>query len=338
MKRRSLLPTTIDPNLAHLAYGQYAIIKLNRGLQSSDLIERIKSVNSLSEYLHDPEHITLAITEQVPITLQNCLLDKDKIIRIKACECLKIISSHPIGRKSFEKFDIMRSILKAFDDEEENVRLHAHASIELISQSPLIQKLIMNDSLIPILVNKLKQETLQDIISIILQSLNKCYKYDPDQGLDAGALDIIIELIQSKNDDIAAKSLENLTALCITLRGKNSSTDPEIIKILVGLLKHGFVDVRCYAASSLMMIAMTTPGKYAIIAQKGIENLLILLKDDLDEIKTYALKGLTCLCEAPKARKTLISHLEKFQALKESSNETVAKAANIAIKTIIWKP
>lgn len=55
------LPPNIDPTKATIAYGHRALPKLNEELQSEDLKTKHKALMALSDLVHDPENVFMAI-------------------------------------------------------------------------------------------------------------------------------------------------------------------------------------------------------------------------------------------------------------------------------------
>ena len=53
---------------------------------------RQRAVRSLSDYLHDPEHIATALRDGIHLSLKSLLKDSDVTIREKSLECLHIIA------------------------------------------------------------------------------------------------------------------------------------------------------------------------------------------------------------------------------------------------------
>ena len=70
-----------------------------------------------------------------------------------------------------------------------------------------------------------------------------------------------------------------------------------------------------------------------------LPRLLKLLREPLVELRLNALKAITTLSEEPKARAELMRSLQEIVKLKDDADsQAVRKAAQIAEKTITWKP
>lgn len=90
---------------------------------------------------------------------------------------------------------------------------------------------------------------------------------------------------------------------------------------------------------SLCSITITTRGKYLAMDCRIIPRLLRLLQDDTVELRLNALKLITTLSETPTGRAELLLSLPEVSRLKSDDvSAAVRKAAQIAEKTITWKP
>lgn len=86
-------------------------------------------------------------------------------------------------------------------------------------------------------------------------------------------------------------------------------------------------------------ITITTRGKLTAMKCKIIPTLIKLLDDPSTEVRLYALKLITTLSETPQGRSELLQSLEYVSKLKRDyDSPAVRKAAQIAEKSITWKP
>lgn len=70
-----------------------------------------------------------------------------------------------------------------------------------------------------------------------------------------------------------------------------------------------------------------------------LSHLLKLLNEPCVELRLNVLKVITCLAEAPKARADLLEYLTDIAKLKQDADsQAIRKAAQIAERTITWKP
>lgn len=330
-------PPQIDVTRTPLAYGSGALPRLNRELNDSTDIVKQRAVRSLCDYLHDPEHIVSAIKEGIPASLKKLLSDKDTFCRFKSAECLFVMSSHAIGRQAIISGDIIGALANLFDDKEPIARKNGHQTIEMLCEIPAGAGAIIELKLIKMLVEKLKTE-IDEIKEIILDTLHFCMMVETQQALDAKAMGVFTDLLNNKSKSIKAKTARDIFDLCIPLQGKNEAIEIKTVNSLVLLLKDDDINVKCKSALALETIAITTPGKYSCINAGAIDLTVPLINSSFSEVKLNALKLMTCLSEAPEGRKELLKHIEKIKQLENDPMPIVSKHANIAVRTITWKP
>ena len=115
-------------------------------------------MRSLCDYLHDPEHIAVCITEGIPNSLKQLLSDKDSFCRYKSAECLYVLScefkltfnqsslsfyllrfdnlGNSNGRKAIIDQNIIPTLAVLFDDTEALARKNSHKTVEMVSEFP----------------------------------------------------------------------------------------------------------------------------------------------------------------------------------------------------------
>ncbi|XP_076471321.1 radial spoke head 14 homolog [Babylonia areolata] len=330
-------PPLIDATRTPLAYGDRALPRLNRELNDETLLVRQRSVMSLCDYLHDPEHIAEALRVGIAGSLKQLLTDGDLTVRQKATECLYVIAGHAIGRDAFLDQEIIMPVANLFDDKEDIARKNAHLAIEMISETPPGADGIVQANLVQTLVSKLNTE-LDEIKELILDTLHYCMRVDTVKALASGAMETFTSLLSHKSPSIRAKAARDIMDLSVPLDGKNKAVDCNSVAQLIALLKDDSADVRANAAGAIMTITITTKGKYTAINGGAIEPLVGLVDDSTSEVRSNALKALTCLSEAPEGRKVLLEHVEQIRKRTTDEIPAVCKAAEIAVRVITWLP
>jgi len=330
-------PPQIDITRTPLAYGNRALPRLNRELNDDTLLTRQRAVMSLCDYLHDPEHIASAIKEGIVESLKTLLCDQDVTVRHKSTECLHVIACNAIGRQAIIMHDVIEPLASLFDDSEDIVRRNAHRAIEMVSESSVAAVGIIDVRLIPILIQKLKTE-VDEIKELILDTLHFTMKVDVRDALENEAMSVFTSLLSHEMEKIRFQSARNIMDLSVVLLGKDQAVECKCMSPLVQLLADDCTRVRASAAGAIMMIAITTKGKYTALEADAIEPLVSLADDENSEVRANALKALTCLSEAPEGRKALQSSVEQIKRRQLDPVPAVAKAADIAVKTILWKP
>ncbi|XP_071795758.1 radial spoke head 14 homolog [Asterias amurensis] len=331
------VPPNIDPTKAPLAYGDRALPKLNRELNDKELITRQRALMTLCDYLHDPEHIAEALRVGVAESLKNLLTDQDGTVRHKATEVLYIIAGHNIGRDAFLEHSIIIPLSRLFNDDLDIVRRNAHMAIEMLCRFTPGAEGVVEASLIPTLVDKLKVE-LDEIKEYILDTLHFCLVLEQIQALIAGAMEVFTELLIHDLPVIRAKAARDVMDLSIPLDGKNKACEVNTLPPLVTLLGDSNPEVRSKAAGAIMAITITTQGKYKAIEAMAIPKLVNLVNDKSSEVRLNAIKAITTLSEAPEGRKALLENVSTIEKRLQDDSGAVVKAAEIAVKVITWKP
>jgi len=332
------LPPDIDPTKAQLAYGDRALPKLNEELNDGELKTRQKALMALCDVVHNPEYVKQTIKCSIVESLKNLLADPDAVVRMKATEVLLIISGHAVGRQVLIDEQVILPLSKLFDDECYDVRKNVHLTVEMISSSHPGPEGLVDCGLIPILIKKLPIEE-DDIKLLILETLHRCMRIDPSQALLSDGMKVYTALLKHSMKEIRAKAAMDVKELSFPTEGKNKACDEGSVPILVDLLNDEDTDVRTKACGALMVVTITTRGKILTMECDAIPTLIKLIEDESVELRLNALKLITTLSESPEGRRELSNYLEKISQLKsDNDSQAVRKAAQIAEKTIMWKP
>uniref|UniRef100_G1N7P2 Radial spoke head 14 homolog n=2 Tax=Meleagris gallopavo TaxID=9103 RepID=G1N7P2_MELGA len=92
------LPPDIDPTKAPIAFGSRALPKLNREIQSPEVLTQQRALMALCDLVHDPENIYQAVQIGFLENLKTLLLHHDSTVRQKTTEILYIVVMHNVGR------------------------------------------------------------------------------------------------------------------------------------------------------------------------------------------------------------------------------------------------
>lgn len=332
------LPPNIDPTKSRLAYGDRELPKLNRELNSSELLTRQRALMSLCDVMHNPEKISDALRVGVAASLKSLLKDPDATVRHKTTEVLGIIAGHAVGRDAFLDHDIIVPLSQLFDDNVYQARRNAHKAIEMcVHMSPGTEG-VVDAKLVPVLVGKLLNEE-DEIKELILDTLHYCMTIETLSALESGAMESFTKLLSHISASIRSKAARDVMDLSFPLEGKDKAVDVGAMSELVSLLKDDDTGVRAQAAGAIMTITITTKGKYSAIEAGAIPSLVQLLDDPVSEVRLNALKAITTLAEAPVGRTTLLGSVNQVKKLIHDYNSpAVRKAAQIAQQVITWKP
>jgi len=271
-------------------------------------------------------------------SLKRLLNDSDAIVRMKATEVMLIISGHAVGRQSLIDEGVIEPLSKLFDDSCYDVRLNSHKTMEMISSAPPGPMGIVECDLVPVLIKKLSVEDYE-IQLLILDTLHRCIRIDFTQALEHNGMAVYTSLLKHDLYTVRAKAAMDIKELSFPTEGKDKACDEGTIEILSGLLTDGDTDVRAQVCAALMTITITTRGKLMAMKCNIIPDLISLLNDHSVEVRLNALKLVTTLSETPQGRQELLDSLSLVTDLKSDvDSAAVRKAAQIAEKSITWKP
>ncbi|ESO05159.1 hypothetical protein HELRODRAFT_77983 [Helobdella robusta] len=329
-------PPLIDPTRATLAFGRKALPVLKRDLESPVLLLKQRSMMSLSDYLHDPEHIAEALRQGFIDLLLSLMHDSDSVIRHKCAECFYLFANHSIGRQALVENHSIPYLVYLLDDEKDIVRLTVYKAIEMLSKT-LAGIAILEANLVKLLLNKMLLEP-DEMKYYILDTLHFCFKINVQEGLDNQGMNIFNDYLHNHDQEIRWRGARNIADLCQVLEGKNQAIEIMCVYPLIGMLSESNENIKVNATYALMMIAITTKGKYTVLEAQAIPPLIRLLQDKSSQVRVNSLKTITCLAESPEGRQVLLDHVPQIKELQCDALPSISRAATIAINKILWKP
>ncbi|XP_070372702.1 radial spoke head 14 homolog isoform X3 [Equus asinus] len=279
------LPPDVNPSQAAIAYGCRALPKLNKELQSEDLLTRQKALMALCDLVHDPEHVYVAIDIGCLESLKALLKDTNDMVRLKTTEVLYIMATHNVGREGFLKYDVIHALSYLLHDPQAACRENLHLAYKHLAQVPSGAQGIVNSGLIPALVWKLQREE-ENIQELLLDTLAACLMEDATEALDSRLVPFLKEKLLSANNNIRSKAARTLVAIratqlsllwpSIPLEGKKQIWQYDVIPILVHLLKDKVKEVQANAAGALMYATVTTEAPQYIVVYSSLRVLLVV--------------------------------------------------------------
>ncbi|CAL8093196.1 unnamed protein product [Calicophoron daubneyi] len=331
-------PPNIDPTKATLAYDGLAIIRLNRELRDDALLTRQRAVRTLTDYLHNHEHIAEAINEGVVSTLNYLLSDPDVHCRAYTTECFTILCQHELGRNAVVSDNVLQSFSSLLRQiQADIVRLNIHKAIKLVTSSPIGARTAVDEGFIELLTDCARDE-VDEIRVLILDTLHHCLGVDTAACLDTGGVKLFTQLLYHPNEEVRSRAAQNILRLCVNPRGKQQALDEETVPALVKLLNDKYSTVKATAAGALALICTTTHGRYTTLNCGAIPYLLKLVDHEDSRVRVDALKVISCLSEMPEGRRILLDHLDVIRPHEVDENAAVRKHARIAVSVITWKP
>ncbi|KAI6660883.1 hypothetical protein LOD99_13607 [Oopsacas minuta] len=331
-------PPNVDPVKASPAYGICALPKINREINHEDLHTRQKALNLLSDMLHSPNNIVEAIRVGIVKSLKLVIKDTDDHVRVKSTENMSILSGHAKGREALLAINVIEPLSSLFEDKVYQVRYSVHSVLETLTCSGEGAMYAIDCGLIPRFVERLEFEE-NSVKELILGSLHNCMTRDTVDALGCSAMTTLVSLLKHESPKIRGKAARGIMALTFPLKGKECAVSENAIPDLVELLDDSSHVVRANACGALMSITITTQGKKETLKWGVIPKLVPLICDPTPEVQLNAIKALTTLSEHPSGRESLSDTVDKLTDISaRSSDEYIRRAAEVAVKTITWKP
>jgi len=348
-------PPNVDPTKATIAFGDRAVPRLERELQSTDLVTVQKALFALCDMIRNPNHIQASLQNGIVQCLLDLLVHKDDVVRQKTTEALLHFAGHAIGRDAIVSQGLIKALSGLFSDPSAVVRLNVHKTIERTSTAQNAAMQLVRLNLITTLLDALKAERESEIQTFILKTLYNTMKVDTDCLLGNKAMDTFVDLIQSSGDlDIRQSTAHNIMALSFPLEGKKQACAcgaiPPIVYLLEGSARPPtatdaakWFGVVSAAAGALMSITVTTEGKKLAIKAKALDTLPPLLECDDERVMLNGIKLITTLAEDPAGRSQLLPLVPRLTELKDYNgvqldHMAVSRNAQTAIDTIVWRP
>jgi len=349
------VPANVDPIKATLAFGDRAIPRLERELQSTDLLTVQRALMALCDMIRNPQHIRTSLNQGITPCLLKLFSHADGVVRQKSSEAVLHFAGHAIGRDAIVKQQLMKSLASLFKDSVAVVRLNVQNIMQLTSTQQAGAYQLVEFNLVSTLLECLQSETEPAIQNTILMTLYNTMKVNTDVLLNGGAMKVFVQFLDSSTDVSIRKNVaRNIMALSIPLDGKVQACENDAIPPLVFLLRNtrpptalgndeDWYGVASAAAGALMSITVTTRGKKMAIAAGALDELGALLEVDDERVVLNGIKLITTLAEHPMGRSQLQALVPKLTALKDYpggrlDHMAVPRNAQTAIDTIVWKP
>ena len=331
-------PPNVDLVKASPAYGLGALPKINREINHEDLHTRQKALNLLSDMLHSPNNTVEAIRVGIVKSLRVVIQDKDDHVRVKSAENMFILAGHAKGREALLAARVIEPLSQLFEDKVYQVRHLVHCVLETLSRAGDGAQCAIDCKLIPRLVERLQVEE-DSVKELILGSLYNCMTRDTMDALGCSAMAALVVLLKHESPAIRGKAARDIMALSFPLKGKECAVSENAIPDLVELLEDANPFVRAQTCGALMSVTITTPGKKETIKWGAIPKLIPLISDPTPEVQINAIKVVTTLSEDPQGRESLLEAVEKLSDIAaRSSDGYIRRAAEVAVRTITWKP
>ncbi|XP_035221307.1 uncharacterized protein LOC118194201 [Stegodyphus dumicola] len=280
---------TVHPKRKNIAFGRWAIPVMARMMQNPDVLQKRKALQSMCDYVFDSRRVASKEFLRIVPVLKSLADDTDASVRNKLAECFAAIAATAAGRRQFEKQHFYTEVLKLLDDENEEVRKSTSEVLERIALSPFCAESLVKAGAIAKLINRIPEET-EDVLVPLLQTLHICCLLDPDKGLLANGLEILMPLLKSSHPRVREKAATVFKDLTVEAKGRNQALELSALNLLLELCNDEDELVQMKALSAVMMIAIATPARFIAIEKNAINKILPLLNSSRTEIRLNSLK------------------------------------------------
>lgn len=333
------LPPHLDPRMSERAFEERMLPKMNQECKSNNINDTQRALNSLTEIVHSPEKIAETIQVGLYDTIGGLLKSDDDMCRTLSSEIFSVMCTHNIGRRASIGF--IPNLASLFNDENVQTRVNVHKTLYCLADIHSGVLAIVNNKLVPVLINLIKTE--EALVKIwIIQTICKTLRIASEEALDNNGLDILAELLENQNDALitehALRALAEITypKRCKDYANKHATLGPKLVEIV----KTSTIDeLRAAAACTISAMSITTEGKCKFYELGALDACCDLLTDSLSESRLNGVTAISIIGEVPKGRDYILKNkLGQIKKLLNDSSDLVRAAASECCQVIEWKP
>merc|ERR1712128_407629 len=130
--------------------------KMNQECQSDNILARQRALHSLTDIVHAPEKIAETIQVGLYDTIGGLLKSDDDMCRTLASEIFAVMCTHNIGRRASIRF--IPNLASLFNDDNVQTRVNVHKTLYCLADIHSGVVAIVNNKLVPVLINLIKTE------------------------------------------------------------------------------------------------------------------------------------------------------------------------------------
>ncbi|KAG7282384.1 hypothetical protein CRUP_029705 [Coryphaenoides rupestris] len=333
------LPSPLDPDLAAVAYGLWAVPRLVTALQHPDVVSRQRALAALCSLAHDPEKAYQAIRNGCLQHLKLLLRDQEPSIRTRTTELLLVLVAHSCGREAFLCCDVLSPLAKLIEEPPHACKLNVHRTLNRLANFPSAASSMVSLGLLPRLLTMVTKEEDEGIQTLLLSIISLCVRVDALPALACHGVGVLGQHLSKPSLEVRRAALGALLAISVPLEGKERVCDGGLLPVLVGLLSDPDPEVQANAAGTIMNTVITTKGKFQALLAGALPPLLLLVSSGEQAVCLNSLRALTALAEAPSGRHQLLDQVPVLTSRTGAQEEPVVRrAAQNAIQVVTWTP
>ncbi|XP_044766971.1 uncharacterized protein LOC123322945 [Coccinella septempunctata] len=332
--------TDFDPTKRILPFGRSGIPILKRDLQQPDVQVVLKTLSTLNDLLKNPEKAYEAIRLRVQDRLISVVPRDEQFVRERCCMSYQLLSKYADGKQAMvANPEIVNLFLHLIKDDKPEVRIKAAHCLERISSFWMTADALVEAGYIQPLMDRLGVDE-PEVSAIHLNTLsNLMYGNGKYVGMEAGAFDLMVTLLDSLDLDVRKGALRCLMLMTSTDLGKQMAAKCNLLVTLAKIL-HEDESLHVDAASVLVFCTMLVQAKAASAKMKMIPTRLVrLCKNHLNpDLQLFCLKALTNISEHPDVRSLMKKkHLGRLKRIPVTS-DLLRKHKKILLRVVTWDP
>ncbi|KAI3386670.1 hypothetical protein SNEBB_007768 [Seison nebaliae] len=349
------LPSLIDVANAPVAFGDRALPKIRRELNSSEILKVHRNLRSLSDMLHDPENIQQSMKLGIVEQLVKFLSSENTFSCFKSIECLRTILNVQFGKTFIIEQNYISYFLEERKHQDLNNRRLIHECIHSISIKENGQDaLIGSDSFLENWLEEIENENDKLLKILQLETIHNCIKTNEEckkKLLELNCLSVFHRMILEIDDfELVRNICVNIFDVCSCGEGRRLIMKEEhFIEDLLGKLKlfdnnklndNNMIEFTSQIFKMFAIICITTEPKLYCYEKGLLDEIYIFMDNKF--LPNSLLTNLIQLCcvfgEHPLVRKGLLGRIEEMKKWEESPNALVRKFGKIALEIVEWKP
>jgi len=253
--------------------------------QKNDNVLRTKILIEINEDFHQGDKLNFALdSSDILAELVSCFEEENETIRELASRAMIKVAGSYDGRQFLIEEEIVPKIRMLFNDKVVKIRANAYNSIINIAEFTYGIDQVINYNIIPVLVDKLVEETENTILILILELMKILNEGEvaPMVIHNTEVLSRLNKHLRSTDFKIRELAAANLGSISFNMSGKGLTIEAGSIPPLCEMLTDKVSQVRTAATRALASLAQYKDGKVQIYDLDKLNEIINLLYDKSD--------------------------------------------------------
>ncbi|KAJ8734300.1 hypothetical protein PYW07_014851 [Mythimna separata] len=300
----SLYAPWTDISRARMGFERVGLRTINRNICSEDSFIQLQAIHSLLDQVQISESALFLIDLNIVYRLIKLLEHRDPIVKEKVCLILAHLGNYFQGRtRILSDPIIIDHLMFLFMRDRKEIRYAAAYCLRQLTRygCEMISK---NEKIIENLLKVIKNDHV-GIVVLHLESLKNLTDWDPVEALKANGFQVMLELIEFKDERVVQGAMECLRQLCKHSIGKKLADKYDMTRLLVSYLYCEDLNIVISTVGLLMYTTLTTKAKWRLKEfqyQLSKRLVWLCLKKDVPVLQLRAMQVLINMCEVPDCR------------------------------------